>query len=41
MNNFMFQGVDWGFKTELPDWARDDFVYPVEATAATAAENAN
>ena len=25
-----FQGSDWHYETQLPDWARDDYVYPVQ-----------
>ena len=26
----ILQGPDWRYETQLPDWARDDYVYSVQ-----------
>ena len=26
VTNYFFQGLDWSFQTELPDWAKDGWV---------------
>ena len=36
LNVLIFQGLDWHHETQLPDWARDDYVYPEPQEKETA-----